>query len=324
MADVVGLLKQNKVRPEAVETFAIGDDGASITFSQEDQARLVTNLTYQGKEFRLMNFGKQIIGVKLHWLPVFVGENCIRAILAPYGKVMTVEKLKANWGEHRVNNGQWFATLEVDEVKKINIPHLLRFACGSKALLTIRGRPPLCLRCYKVGHLRNVCEGYSVAPASYNEINRSFAEVISGRRTAVNDDTPETDAELAHILEMRKKDAESRPQPAPRVQDKEAPQESPEAVGTEQMSEVETESEGEGKLVIDEDRVEEAGSRGEKRPSDESDFVPDSFDACFPPNRPVKASRKTGGSVESGGGISTSNSFDLLTGLTDSSAGDEM
>lgn len=68
-----------------------------------------------------------------------------------------------------MNNGQWFATLEVDEVQKNNIPHLFKFACGNRALLTVRGRPPLCLRCHKVGHVRNVREGYDMMPMSSSD-----------------------------------------------------------------------------------------------------------------------------------------------------------
>jgi len=45
----------------------------------------------------------------------------------------------------------------MDEVGKSNIPHLLHFACSSIALVTVRGRPPLCLRCHKVGHMRSGC-----------------------------------------------------------------------------------------------------------------------------------------------------------------------
>jgi hypothetical protein len=45
MPDVVRLLRQNGVRNEFVETFAVGDDGAAITFSQEEHIMLKTFCT---------------------------------------------------------------------------------------------------------------------------------------------------------------------------------------------------------------------------------------------------------------------------------------
>jgi hypothetical protein len=58
--------------------------------------------------------------------------------------------------------------LEVNEIQKQKIPHMMKFQCGGKALLTIQGRPPLCLKCLQVGHYRNSCNGQTnVSPDFY-------------------------------------------------------------------------------------------------------------------------------------------------------------
>jgi hypothetical protein len=145
MADVVNILRQNGVRNDDVESFYVGNEGVSVTFKKEDIIRLVTNLKYQSKEYKLVQYGKQIVRVKIHWLPVVVTDSCVKFILASYGKVLSVERLKSQLGDFKVNNGRWYAALEMDEVQKNNLPHLFKFACDNKALLTVRGRPLLCL-----------------------------------------------------------------------------------------------------------------------------------------------------------------------------------
>ena len=45
--------------------------------------------------------------------------------------------------------------ISVDEVKCL--PHIVTFRCGTKALVSVRGRPPLCLRWMRVSHVRRKC-----------------------------------------------------------------------------------------------------------------------------------------------------------------------
>jgi hypothetical protein len=334
-ADVINLLKQNGIRPEDIETFSSGEDGTSVTFKDADKLRLVSNLNIQGKQFRVTEFGKQTLAIKIHWLPVFVGEPCIKAMLASYGKVIKVERLKSQLGGLSVYNGQWFVSLEVDEVEKNNLPHLFKFACGSRALLTVRGRPPICLRCLKVGHVRNSCPGWESRSHSYHAINRSFAEVISGTgypQPTTDEDRPEMDDELQRIMETRTKDREGHlPEPSPNETTETPPGTSVDVDLTGEMSEgkeeeeeeSEEESEGEGMMEGGETG---AGVRGAKRPSDEQDYAPSSFDENFPPNRPAKkASRKAGGSARSGvEEVLMNNSFSLLAEFAESPAGGDM
>ncbi|KAH3739190.1 hypothetical protein DPMN_045837 [Dreissena polymorpha] len=51
--------------------------------------------------------------------------------------------------------------LEMSQHEQENIPHLIKIECGSKALVTMRGRPPLCLRCMRLGHMRGDCPARS-------------------------------------------------------------------------------------------------------------------------------------------------------------------
>jgi hypothetical protein len=45
-----------------------------------------------------------------------------------------------------------------------------------RALLTIQGRPPLCLKCFQVGHYRNSCSGQTHVEPSYVKIQKSIID----------------------------------------------------------------------------------------------------------------------------------------------------
>lgn len=48
------------------------------------------------------------------------------------------------------------------------MPHLVEFGSGQCVLITMQGRPPLCLKCRCVGHVRKDCT------------SRSWAQVVRG------------------------------------------------------------------------------------------------------------------------------------------------
>lgn len=98
------------------------------------------------------------VKMKLLWLPEHLEDGYIREALQLYGKVTSI-KLE-NW---RVADMEDMRTLNRDVMLSLNdgvsvseVPHLLT-VCGIQCLVLIPGRPPLCLRCNKVGHIRRQC-----------------------------------------------------------------------------------------------------------------------------------------------------------------------
>ena len=99
--------------------------------------------------------------LRLHWLPYFVSVEAISALLAPYGKVLSVGHVN---GLDHLPNGVRLVRLEGGDPQRV--PHLDRVVYQGKSfpcLLTIPGRPPLCLRCRATGHLWGECPGRSAA-----------------------------------------------------------------------------------------------------------------------------------------------------------------
>ena len=54
-------------------------------------------------------------------------------------------------------NGVRKVFLEVDVAQKIGLPHVFEFSDRLRALVTLTGRAPLCLKCGEVGHIRFGC-----------------------------------------------------------------------------------------------------------------------------------------------------------------------
>ncbi|KAG0417516.1 hypothetical protein HPB47_005544 [Ixodes persulcatus] len=82
-----------------------------------------------------------------------------------------------------------------------DIPHLLRVA-GIQSLLVMSGRPPLCLRCKKVGHIRRQCRTPKCARCNRfghesDECYSSYAAVLRGSGTE-----PDANQEFMDISEV--------------------------------------------------------------------------------------------------------------------------
>lgn len=96
--------------------------------------------------------------MKLLWLPERMEDIYIHEALQSFGKIKAISA--ETW---RVSDMEQMRTLNrdvvvslADGVRVSDIPHLLT-VCGLQSLLLIPGRPPLCLRCHRVGHIRQHC-----------------------------------------------------------------------------------------------------------------------------------------------------------------------
>lgn len=111
---------------------------------------------------------EQIVSVRVHWLPVYYDNSILWEIFSEFGKVLSVDMLKTAHGEHVTLDGTRQVKMKVDEFKKQTTPHIINFKSGQKLLVTMAGRPPYCLKCKAIGHVRQRCPGmrsYAAAAA---------------------------------------------------------------------------------------------------------------------------------------------------------------
>jgi hypothetical protein len=85
--------------------------------------------------------------------------DCIRTIFSEFGNVLDVDDEADAFtvNNYRIKTGIRTLTVEVSESQRIDFPHLIEFICGNLCLVTGGGRPPLCLLCKNVCHIKKNC-----------------------------------------------------------------------------------------------------------------------------------------------------------------------
>lgn len=116
-------------------------------------------ITVKNKKCLIIDPNQKEVKLSLHWLPLHVSDNAVVNALGGYGKVERIEREK--W-RSTAFAGAETTTRKVsmvlrDGVTVDSIPHLCN-VLGGQVLVDIPGRPPLCLRCKRVGHLRRLCK----------------------------------------------------------------------------------------------------------------------------------------------------------------------
>ncbi|XP_029848404.3 uncharacterized protein LOC115330674, partial [Ixodes scapularis] len=115
-------------------------------------------LTVKGRRCLIIDPDTRDVKLKLLWLPVHMENQRIEEALAPFGTVRSIvrEKWKCS-GMEQMETLNKEVTLTLREgMNATNIPHQLT-VFGCRSLVLVPGRPPLCLRCNRIGHIRREC-----------------------------------------------------------------------------------------------------------------------------------------------------------------------
>nr|XP_037272912.1 sporulation protein kinase pit1-like [Rhipicephalus microplus] len=123
--------------------------------------KLVTcgELRVKGLKCMVLDPETKNIRLKLLWLPPHLESRRVEEAFQAYGVVKSVER--EAW--RCAGMEQWMTTnrdvaLELkDTITVSSIPYLMSIY-GHQCLVLIPGRPPLCLRCKRVGHVRRQCK----------------------------------------------------------------------------------------------------------------------------------------------------------------------
>ncbi|KAL3870751.1 hypothetical protein ACJMK2_038795 [Sinanodonta woodiana] len=146
---------------------------------------LAKNITLDGIKY-LANF---TIDLRVHWLPLYVNDDIIREVLAPFGTVLDITRDKTLLDKDTATlNGTRLVKLNTTEFDSRHIPHIVSLGlCGM--LITMKGRPPICLKCRQAGHLRKDCPEKSPSHASVATSRKAPAPKQSAT-TQVESPTP--------------------------------------------------------------------------------------------------------------------------------------
>ncbi|XP_075547734.1 uncharacterized protein LOC142582201 [Dermacentor variabilis] len=115
-------------------------------------------LRIKGKRCLVIDPNDSQVRVKLHWLPYHISDDAVRKALEPYGKIE--EMSRETWQTGKFKGAQTSSRSVILRLKHgftvESLPHQIRIQ-GSNTLVIVPGRPPLCLRCKKSGHIRKDC-----------------------------------------------------------------------------------------------------------------------------------------------------------------------
>lgn len=168
-----------KGRPYRIEDFrqelrriAVLSDIASLGAYQMNHVWLATLRTPEAKErlvsakeLNIKNLRCVVIDpcstevrLRVHWVPFHVHDDTVSKLFEPYGKVLEVtrEKWRVEGFEAIESTTRIVRITLKSGVTPDGMPHQLRLQ-GGNVLIVIPGRPPVCLRCKRAGHIRRDC-----------------------------------------------------------------------------------------------------------------------------------------------------------------------
>lgn len=104
-----------------------GDEGITVTFKEGNVIDTLkgSKLSYRNKHFKRVPLGKQVVTVRVHWLPHYLSDNVVKTLLVDYGTSLSIERLSSTVAGFKVFNGVREVKMEVDEWQKVALPHLI-------------------------------------------------------------------------------------------------------------------------------------------------------------------------------------------------------
>ena len=177
--ELLNALEDLGVPPDEIEGIykvSSTDNTYSVQMRFEDTVEAIVEkgeFNVGGNQFDIMKLTEQIVTVRVHWLPLYFDNVILEEIFGEYGQVLGISMMKTAHAKLVAQNGSREIRLKTDEFKKQLIPHLVKFKSGRSVLITMAGRPPYCLKCGHVGHVRARCVTRRQAYASV--VQQGFA-----------------------------------------------------------------------------------------------------------------------------------------------------
>ena len=148
---------------EIVDLCKVDSNTFNFTLKDEQAVDIISNaghIRVRDRSFPVVSISKQTVEFRVHWLPSYVKDTFVEDFFSHYGKVTSVTRDAAVFTPNDTKRtGVRRVMMETDELRKRSLPYVINFNGGYTALVTMAGRPPLCLKCRTIGHLRKDCPG---------------------------------------------------------------------------------------------------------------------------------------------------------------------
>ena len=224
---VLAALTANGIEAEDVTAIFKSEDQRQVqlTFSSKPAAdSLLKSCRLQVSEHVEASVGpvhSDYHEVRVHWVPDYLQNSFLADVFSRVGKVLSVTKTRDRGGKY---GSVRLVKINADWKSMEVVPHTMAIRYQGqihRLLLTIKGRPPLCLLCSEVGHTRRECPRSPAAVAAREA--REFADKMLALR-AKNE---ATDADSDSDDNDEERDASIETSPAPPAAFADAPVSTP-------------------------------------------------------------------------------------------------
>ena len=194
---------------EVVDICKVDSNTFNISVKDEQAAEILNNvgrLRIKDKLYPLISISKQTVEFRVHWLPSYIKDSFVEDFFSHYGKVTSVTRDAAVFTPNDTKRtGVRRVMMETDELRKRTIPYVITFSGGYSALITMAGRPPLCLRCRQIGHLRKDCVPINSSQTSDKKATYSQAtgsrQQGAGHSATADDEEPHQETESQETMQ---------------------------------------------------------------------------------------------------------------------------
>lgn len=180
---LVGLLG-NKTHLRSLWRTEAGPVWFATVETPEEADSLVVKRGVVGEEYSLVftPCNRRRLHVRVHWLPLWTPTPDVVSFFERYGTIQSCYEetqshttLKAGYG-----TGVRHVEMDVREGTQFDIPYRTTIN-NRQCLITIPGRPPLCLKCGGYGHYRSDCQGGNRnRPGSYSDALKNLRSAAAG------------------------------------------------------------------------------------------------------------------------------------------------
>lgn len=133
----------------------------NVTVASPEAADILNmygSIKVRDRTYQVISIAKQSFEFRVHWLPSYIKDTFLEDFFSRFGKVTSVIREAVAFGPNATKRTSVRRIMiETDEMRKRSLPYVITFTGGYTALITVPGRPPLCLRCKTIGHLRKDC-----------------------------------------------------------------------------------------------------------------------------------------------------------------------
>ena len=212
----------------------------NVTFESPEEAKKAATLDeFKIREAKVSVAGRETATeVKVHWVPAWIGDAFVTKCLQDYGELLSYRSETKTIGGVLVFTGTKIARIKTTPESAAAIPVAFEIAgpIAARLLVTVRGRPPLCLQCFEIGHKQRSCPDKRPPPPEIQEDmdkkedddkdndqpNECDKDKVSGDETEESDEDDEDDMETVPEEEGHHKGTQGAaqlPTPPPPIQD---------------------------------------------------------------------------------------------------------